>query len=394
MAVAVLGWQRPWAEKRDAPVAADIPSNPRALLTQTFRDLTEADTRAEFAAAAGHSEDAKSFADAVWSARSRLGVTDVRLVYEQGGDAVDRADGTTSAQVKVTWVPSADSVFAGSRPAASDVRIRLRPRPNGFDVISAGGSGRDRLPLWLAGPVQIHQDDTTATISVGSLRACAGVPARARAAMRAVRELHAESSSRLIVVCPDRTATTAALLGRPAGAVAQIAAISTALDGPQGSPAIVLNPALYRDMDARARQVIMSHEATHILTGAIGTKVDLWVAEGYADFVALRNDREPLAVSAGQILAQVRSSGAPKKLPAEADFAEASHGLGAAYESAWMAFRMLADQFGEPAVTSFYRDVVAGVPVAEASARQFGWTIAELTSAWRAYLTKSASTVS
>ena len=118
------------------------------------------------------------------------------------------------------------------------------------------------------------------------------------------------------------------------------------------------------------------------------------MAEGFADFVALRSDREPLSVSAGQILAQVRADGAPERLPTNADFDETTHGLGAVYESAWMVFRMLADHFGEAPVTAFYRDVVAGVPTADASTRQFGWSVEELTSAWRRYLTKSASTVS
>ncbi len=380
-------------------MVATIPGNSRALLAQTFRALTEAETRAEFVAAAGRSEAARTFAASVWAARSRLGVDQVGLVYEQGGDASDRADGSTSAQVKVTWTPSDTSVFAGARPTASVVRFRLIPRSDGpdsdgFDVVSVGPFGHDRLPIWLAGPVDVDQDGTATTVTVGRARACNRISTQAAAAIEAVRRVQPEARSDLVAVCPSSATITAALLGRSQSDVAQIAAISTALGGSRGTPAIVLNPRLFGDMDARARQVVMSHEATHVLTGVIGKKLDLWVAEGFADFVALRNDRASLSVSAGQILDRVRASGAPKHLPTNADFSESAHGLGAVYESAWLVFRMLAEQFGEPSVTAFYSEVVAGIPVADASTRQFGWSMDELTSAWRRYLTKSASTVS
>ena len=407
MAAGGLIWQRPW-EVPDAEhpgaVVATIPDNSRTLLTQKFRALTEAETRTEFVAAAGRSNAARTFAASVWAARSRLGVDQVRLVYEQGGDASDRADGSTSAQVKVTWSPSETSIFAGARPTASVVRFRLIPQSDGhdkdgFDVVSASRFGRDRLPIWLAGPVHVDpvhvdQGGTATTVTVGTARGCNRVSTQAAAAIEAVRRVQSEVRSDLVVVCPSSATTTAALLGRSPSEVAQIAAISTALGGSRGTPAIVLNPKLFGDMDARARQVVMSHEATHVLTGVIGKKLDLWVAEGFADFVALRTDREPLSVSAGQILARVRASGAPEHLPTNADFAESAHGLGTVYESAWMVFRMLAGEFGEPSVTAFYRDVLAGIPAADASSRQFGWSVDELTSAWRRYLTKSASTVS
>jgi hypothetical protein len=402
VAAGVLIWQRPWVApdaEQPGAVVAKIPGNSRALLAQTFRALTEADTRAEFVAAAGRSKAARTFAASVWAARSRLGVDQVGLVYEQGGDASDRADGSTSAQVKVTWTPSESSTFVGARPTASIVRFRLIPRSDGFDVVSAGAFGRVRLPIWLAGPVHVDrvrvgQGGTATTVMVGTARACNRVPTQAAAAVDAVRRVQPEVRSDLVVVCPGSATIAAALLGRSPSDVAQIAAVSTALGGSRGTPAIVLNPKLFGDMDVRARQVVMSHEATHVLTGVIGKKLDLWVAEGFADFVALRTDRASLSVSAGQILGRVRTSGAPEHLPTNADFAESAHGLGAVYESAWMVFRMLAEEFGEPSVTAFYREVLSGIPVADASSRQFGWSMDELTSAWRRYLTKSASTVS
>ena len=103
-------------------------------------------------------------------------------------------------------------------------------------------------------------------------------------------------------------------------------------------------------MDARAAQVVVSHEATHLLTGALGTDGEEWVAEGFADFVALHDDDAPLSLSAGQVLRQVKKDGAPKALPSPSDFGQGEPRLGAVYESAWMVFRMLGERHSDAAI--------------------------------------------
>jgi hypothetical protein len=147
-------------------------------------------------------------------------------------------------------------------------------------------------------------------------------------------------------------------------------------------------------MDDRAQQVVMTHEAVHAMTGTVGRPINKLVAEGFADYIALYDDKRPLAVSAGQILRRVQATGAPRKLPSSADFDESADGLGAVYESAWLLFRMLGDDYGRDAVVSFYRLVLNGSALEPASQQAFGLTVDELTKQWRAYLTKSASTVS
>ena len=101
-----------------------------------------------------------------------------------------------------------------------------------------------------------------------------------------------------------------------------------------------------------------------------------------------------LSVSAGQILRQVKADGAPKRLPSAKDFDESVHGLGTVYEAAWMVFRMLGEQHGDPAVRAFYADVVGGRTVDDAAQRWFATSVSGITADWRRYLTKSASTVS
>ena len=147
-------------------------------------------------------------------------------------------------------------------------------------------------------------------------------------------------------------------------------------------------------MDERAAQVVISHEATHQLTEAVGTKTEAWVAEGFADFVALHDDTAPLSLSAGQVLRQVADGGPPEALPSADDFGQAGRGLGSVYESAWMVFRMLGERHSDAAIVRFYRDVMSGTEVKTAVRRAFDLSVRELTAQWRDYLTKSASTVS
>jgi hypothetical protein len=385
-------WQRPWQASDQA--APTVPGDARALLSQQFRELSDAISRDDFVEAAGDSSAARGFAAQVWDARRRVGATNVHFTYTRGGEAADRADGSTSARVEVSWRPSTSSVFAGSVPSTATMRFRLVPRGDGFDIVSASPVGRDRLPVWLAGPVELDRSGSVSVLTLGHARGCTHVSSLARRAVKTVRAIQPQATADLVVVCPRNATDAAALLGRRADDIAQIAAISTALGGTRGTPAVVLNPRVFVTMDARARQVIVSHEATHVLTGVIGHRPAPWVAEGYADFVALHADTKPLSVSAGQILSRVRDSGAPEALPSAADFDESAEDLGAAYESAWMAFRLLGARFGDSAVTAFYRDVVAGIPVAEALPSHVGLSLADFTSAWRDYLTKSASTAS
>jgi hypothetical protein len=379
----VLAWQRPWVSPDRPTPTTTVPADARALLAQQFQQLTDARNKTDFMAAAGDSEPARNTAADIWDARRALGVENVSFDYQRGGQAPDRADGTTSAEVEVTW-----------RGGSSAVRIRLAPGPDGFDLLSVSRAADDALPLWLAGRLDVTRTSGATVITVdGGDDDIDAVPLATRAA-QAVHEVVPTARGRLTVILPARPATTAAVLGRPTRGVARIAAVSTALGGQNGKPAIVVNPEVFGGMDERAQRVVMAHEATHVLTGVVRKDVALWVAEGFADYVALHDDEEPLTVSAGQILRRVKSDGAPKRLPTSEDFDESTHGLSTIYESAWMAFRMLGEQHGDAVVRGFYADVVAGAAVDDAARRWFDTSVVGITADWRRYLTKSASTVS
>jgi hypothetical protein len=379
----VLAWQRPWASSDGSGTPSTIPADARARLARQFQELTDAPSREAFVRAAGDSEFARRAAGDIWDARRALDVQDVTFSYRRGGEVPDRADGSTSARVKVSW-----------RDGSSTVRFRLAPSADGYDVVTVSKYGDNPLPVWLAGRVDVERASGATVITLDGGDDDIDAVALARHAASTVHRLVPAARGRLTLVLPHMPTTTAAVLGRPTRAVAQIAAVSTALGGAKGAPAVVLNPKLFGAMDDRAQRVVMTHEATHVLTGIVRRHIELWVAEGFADYVALHDDTAPLSVSAGQILRKVKADGAPKTLPSAKDFDESTHGLGAVYEAAWMIFRMLGEQHGDPAVRGFYADVAGGQTVNDAARRWFGTSVAGITADWRRYLTKSASTVS
>ena len=62
----------------------------------------------------------------------------------------------------------------------------------------------------------------------------------------------------------------------------------------------------------------MSHEATHVATGATFASMPTWLLEGFADYVALDRAGVPVDLAAGQILDRIRKEGLPDGLPTSA----------------------------------------------------------------------------
>ena len=100
----------------------------------------------------------------------------------------------------------------------------------------------------------------------------------------------------------------------------------------------------------------MSHEATHVATGAAVLHDADLAARGLrrlrrADHVDL-----PVSVTASQILARVRKTAPPAQLPGDdASSTRRTQALGASYESAWLACRLLGERYGEKRLIAFYR---------------------------------------
>lgn len=391
LGTALLLWQQPWqSEQKTAP--APIPAGAAATLTVQFADLSAATTQQEFARAAGAGSAAASFAANTWQARADLGAEQVRFRYVSGGASAEFSNGDTRARVEIAWSDASDTTSTGT------IQVRMRPREDGtFDIVSAG-FGAGQLPVWLAGSVAVERTDGVTVVLVDDGDVDLAVADLAREARRQVASVvPASATSSLVVISTPSPDIAAAVLGQPTDSVQQIAAVSTAFDGRNGDltgPVVVLNPEIFDAMDERAAQVVMSHEAAHVLTGAVASTADTWVTEGFADFVALHDDTAPLSVSAGQILAQVRIGDVPAALPTAEEFNSSAYGLGAVYESAWMVFRMLGEQFDDATIIEFYRSVLAGASVDDAAQTAFGFGTSDLTDQWQDYLMNSASTVS
>ena len=333
---------------------------------------------------------ALAWGDGVLGNADRLRVRDfsARYVDADPGGSAGLRDGEWAAAVETTWR------FAGfdRRPAKAEVTFTFAVRDGRAVIVDAGGGDR-RTPLWLTGPLDVRR--SADTLVATDARAGAASYARyARRAVSVVQRVLPHWRGKLVVEVPGRPGGLDEMLAADPGEYANIAAVTTSVDGNpvEGAPVHVLvNPRVFGGLKATGAQVVMSHEATHVATEAATSRTPLWLLEGFADYVALRDVKIPLAVSAGQIIRDVRRDGAPRALPGGQEFDTTTTHLGASYEAAWLAVRLLTDAGGERKLVSFYRAVSSGRPVDAALTSLYGFGEAGLTSRWRTELEKIAS---
>jgi hypothetical protein len=193
----------------------------------------------------------------------------------------------------------------------------------------------------------------------------------------------------VVVVLPGTRALMAAALGRPDGAgLDRLAAVTS-----REPDRVVLNPGPFARLTPVGRQVVLTHELTHVATRASARLTPpLWVEEGFANFVAYRDAGLGAGVVAADVLPLVRQGRAPEHLPAPAEFDPGQGPIAPAYADAWLAFAVMAQ--GDPGrPVRFYR-VAAGIaggadsagPALQLAFRQvLGSTEAGFELAWRAY---------
>jgi len=389
-------WQQPW-KTDSAPEKPRISADAGLVIAAQVRALGNARSESEFIKAAGDSKAARDWAKETYANIGLLGATGIRLRFVRGGASGVRADGATEATVEVSWRPGLQTGLVERQTKQAEATFVLDPVKDDSFAIRDTVRGSGALPLWLAGKLEATKTDGTTVISIDGGDTAKPIVDEAEAAHGAVSKVVTGSKARLVVVSPHTQSQAAELLDQSTASIKQIAAVTTTLDGSDSAKAavvVILNPAVFATMDMRAAQVVMSHEATHLMTDAATADVETWVAEGFADFVALHDDKAPLSVSAGQILRSVKKDGPPDQLPTAGDFGTIQHGLGGTYESAWMIFRMLGERFSDDDILQFYKAVLEGTPTAAATESTFGLSVADITRDWRAYLVKSASITS
>lgn len=170
---------------------------------------------------------------------------------------------------------------------------------------------------------------------------------------------------RVVVLVPASLDGMAGLLGSPASSYRGIAAVTTGeTGGREDAPAdrVIVNPEAYGVLGDIGKQVVLTHETTHVATrGHTTSATPLWLSEGYADWVGYRDAGRSPAQAAPELWHAVSEGRVPERLPEDAEFAFSTDAaaLARAYESGWMACRMIAEQWGEDRLRAFYEAVGA-----------------------------------
>ncbi|MCX4909369.1 hypothetical protein [Streptomyces sp. NBC_00878] len=252
--------------------------------------------------------------------------------------------------------------------------------------------------LWEQGAVLAVRGERSLVLGVGQPRAALrGYAELADRAVPAVREAWGEDwSRRVVVLVPKSLEGMAGLLGAPASGYRGIAAVTTGeAGGSVKAPAdrIIVNPDAYGVLGAFGRQVVLTHETTHVATRAsTSAATPLWLSEGYADWVGYRGTGRTATQAAPELARAVAEGRVPAALPGDGDFGFGGDAgsLARAYEGGWLACRLIAERWGEVRLGEFYRAVgerEKRAGAVEAGMREvLGTSLEEFTGLWRAYV--------
>ena len=360
-------------------------------LVSALRDGSRADLLA--LAAPGDEAAASELSDLQHNVRA-IGVTDLSMRYvdeDDGRLTVDQqrrfGDRAWVADVQLTWRVDGFDIH----DSRLEVPVTLLETRRGAAFLSTRADVGGATPLWMLQRVDVRRTGRAlvALAGNGSAQRFSGL---ADQAVVDVRKVLPGWRGRLVVEVPGDEQQLGRVLGSQAGSYGGIAAVTTTVDGsvsPEAPVHIFVNPRVFDPLGARGSQIVMSHEATHVATGAAVSSMPTWLLEGFADFVALDHVDLPVSVTASQILARVRKTGAPTHLPGKTEFDPQNQALGASYESAWLACRLLGERYGESRLISFYRAADRDGSTS-AAFRDLGTTEPAFTRAWQGYLRRLA----
>lgn len=307
--------------------------------------------------------------------RSRL-EADVRLRYKLRGD--DQA------------------------PVSATERLAFSER-GGKWYVSAELPGSDRQ-LWEQGEIAVERGGDSLVLGAGRSREA--LRALARNADRAVAQVDRawprSWPHRVVVESPSSLRDMAQLLDAKPSTYEGIAAVTTGEAGEQtDAPAdrIVVNPEAYDVLSPEGQQVVVTHETVHVASRThTGRATPLWLSEGLADWVAYgATDRKPTEAAAELVRAKEEDE-LPRELPTDRDFrfGRDAESLGRAYESGWLACRLIADEWGDDELIGLYLQIGSsqkrqGAAVEEALRSELGLSPGEFTERWRSYVRKVLS---
>ncbi|MER6060197.1 hypothetical protein [Streptomyces sp. NPDC001792] len=290
---------------------------------------------------------------------------------------------------------------AGYDKAPVDARrtLTLGRTADGGWYVTADRPAKDTgQQLWDQGPVTAVKGAHSLVLGTG--RTAARLRGYATLADRAVpavsRVWGTDWTRHVVVLVPQSLQGMAGLLGSPAANYRGIAAVTTGEAGGSGkAPAdrVVVNPEAYAILGDLGKQVVLTHETTHVATRAHTTAATpLWLSEGYADWIGYLGTGRTPTEAAPELTRAVQDGHLPTGLPTDKDFRFTSDPaeLARAYEGGWLACRMIADHWGQARLDAFYRAVGthqqrAGA-VADALKKVLGTTPGAFTEQWREYV--------
>ncbi|WP_329216469.1 hypothetical protein OG352_11370 [Streptomyces sp. NBC_01485] len=353
-------------------------------------------------------------------------VLDRRAAAVLGHDAsAYAATGTAAGYAAVRAVPLAAWSYrvtavhrdGGSDSATADAELSYRV--DGYDKapvttarvlgLARGGAGRWSVTsekpakktgeqLWDQGTVSAVRGAHSLVLGVGQsgarLRSFADLADDAVPAVSAA--WGTDWAGHVVVLVPKSLEGMAALLGSPASSYRGIAAVTTGeTGGGARTPAdrVIVNPDAYGMLGRVGRQVVLTHETTHVATRAhTNAATPLWLSEGYADWVGYRDTGRTPAEAAPELQHAVTAGDVPAALPTDADFGFAgdANRLASAYEGGWLACRMIAERWDEAKLDAFYRAVGehrerAGA-VEDALTNVLATSLSQFTTDWQQYL--------
>ncbi|MEU5592248.1 hypothetical protein [Streptomyces sp. NPDC020298] len=317
----------------------------------------------------------------------------------------------------VSWTYRVTGLHRGGATATADAELRYRVR--GYDkapvtadrTLTLGRSAdghwyvtADRpakkagQQLWDQGRVTAARGEHSLVLGVGQsgdeLRGFARLADRAVPAVS--QAWGTDWTRRVVVLVPDSLKGMAGLLGSPASSYRGIAAVTTGeAGGSNRSPAdrIIVNPDAYAVLGDVGKQVVLTHETTHVATRAhTDAATPLWLSEGYADWIGYLGTGRTAQQAAPELARAVQDGEIPSRLPVDKDFGFSTDAvdLARAYEGGWLACRMIADHWGEVRLGEFYRAVGAhrkrAGAVEDALKKVLGTTPQTFTAKWQDYL--------
>ena len=292
----------------------------------------------------------------------------------------------------VTWRLPGDS-------AEVDHLISLTFLQVGDEIKVAGaidepsGTVGGQKPSWWLGPLTSRERDGV-TVLAGSGQSVDGWAMHSEAALANVREklpdgLGAPWNGRVVLEVPASQRDFRSVLGKTTGGYSSIAAVTHQAGMTGGAIRIVVNPKAAQ-LSSSALQAVLEHEMVHVATRSPESTVPMWAEEGLAEWVSMQAQPGLRSEGTDEVLARVRSDGAPRSFPADGQFQVGADKLQLAYAEAWLACRFIADEYSEAQLGRFYAELARGRTVDEASQSTLQLSEAALIKGWRDYLVRLA----